>query len=145
MILRQKDGRLCSDVSVILNADCWTDHKMLRAIFKIERPTRASKQCKQKKFAVSALVIDENRAKYIEAVVGGIEASWCPDEDAESKWELIRDSVMKAANDVLGCEGRQQPEWFRDNQPILQELITKRNSLFQRRQRTNNKGTNRDM
>ena len=79
---------------------------------------------------VSALANDENRAKYIDAVVEGTEASWCPDDDAESKWELIRDSVVKAANNTLGLEGRQQPEWFRDNQPILQELITKRNSLF---------------
>lgn len=123
VILRQKDRRLCSDVSVIRNADCWTDHKLLRAIFKIKRFTRTSKQCKHKKFAVSALANDEDRARYIEAVVGDIEVSWCPDDDAESKWELIRDSVVKAANVVLGLEGRQQPEWFRDNQPILQELI----------------------
>ena len=144
VILRQKDRRLCSDVSVIRNADCWTDHKLLRAIFKIETPTRASKQCIQKKFAVSALINDENKAKYIKAVVGGIEASWCPDDDAESKWEMIRDSVMKAANDVLGLEGRQQPEWFGIiNQPY-NTLPSGTHCFIDGRGRTN-KGTNRYM
>ena len=114
VILKQRDRRLCSDVSVIRSAECWTNHKLLRAVFKIKRPTRVKNKCKQKKFAVSALANDKNRAKYIEAVVEGIEASWCSDDDAECKWELIRDSVVKAANDTLGLEGRQQPEWFRD-------------------------------
>ena len=70
-------------MSVIRSAECWTNHKLLRAVFKIKRPTRVKNQCKQKKFAVSALANDKNRAKYIEAVVEGIEASWCSDDDAE--------------------------------------------------------------
>ena len=29
--MRQTEGKFCRDVSVICQADCWTDHKLLRA------------------------------------------------------------------------------------------------------------------
>ena len=45
IILRQKDRRLCCDVSVIRNADCWTDHKLVRAQFNFKRPVRVATRC----------------------------------------------------------------------------------------------------
>ena len=81
----------------------------------------------------------------IEAVVEGIEASWCPDDDAESKWELIRDSVVKAANDTLGLEGDSNQSGSEIiNQSYKNLLPNETHCFIDGRGRTST-GTNRDV
>ena len=48
------------------------------------------------------------------------------------KWEVIRDGFVGAAKSVLGWESRRQPDWFKENAPVLKELIDKKNLLFGR-------------
>lgn len=48
--------------------------------------------------------------------------------------------MVKAAKDVLGYEGRRQPDWFKENEESLKELIDKRNTLFGMRLKTHHHG-----
>ena len=43
IIMRQRQRQLCCDVSVMRSADCWTDHKLLRAQLKVRCPAKKSR------------------------------------------------------------------------------------------------------
>ena len=45
-------------------------------------------------------------------------------------WEIMRGSMMSAADIVLGWENRRQPDWFQENITILQQQIMMQNKLF---------------
>ena len=60
----------------------------------------------------------------------GVSQRWNPSADGESKWAIFRDSMVKAAETVLGKEKRRQPDWFQENIEVLKKLIVKRNGRF---------------
>jgi len=57
---------------------------------------------------------------------------WTQEEGATSKWNVLRECVLKAAESVLGWEDSKQPDWFIESYSKLRPLIIKRNCLFQR-------------
>ena len=130
VIMRQNQRRLCCDVTVLRSADCWTDHKLLRARLQLKTPTRPAKSKTRRRYDVAALVNDSVREEYNKRIREAIVGEWKKEENGVRKWEIMRDGMMSAAESVLGWENRRQPDWFRDNITVLQQLITKRNKLF---------------
>ncbi len=64
---------------------------------------------------------------------GLVEENWDSGLNGTGKWEVIRDSIAGAAEDVLGWETRRQPDWFKESSLVLKGLIEKRNDdLFGR-------------
>ena len=130
VIMRQHQRKLCCDVSVVRNAECWTDHKLLRAKVRLSVPTKVSRAKVRKRFAISGLRVESTRTVFYEAIREAVEEDWCEAESGEKKWKVIRDPMLKAAKDTLGFEKRRQPDWFKDNEASLKNLIDTRNNLF---------------
>ncbi len=131
IIMRQRQRLLCCDVTVMRSADCWTDHKLLRAQLKMRCPANKS-SVTWKRYAVSSLRDGEACKNFNEKVCGLVEENWDSGLDGTGKWEVIRDSIAGAAEDVLGWETRRQPDWFKESSLVLKGLAEKRNDLFGR-------------
>ena len=127
---------MCRDVGVIRSADCWTDHKLLRAKISIKVPAKPSASKIRPRFAVSSLRDPKVRERYGNAVLREVTQNWRQEASGERKWTVIKEGLNKAAEAVLGQEKRRSPDWFQDNTHTLETLITKRNDLFSRWLRT---------
>ena len=53
--MRKSQRRLCNDVFVVRSAECWTDHKLLKAKLMLRESPKPKKPVKRKRFAVSRL------------------------------------------------------------------------------------------
>ncbi len=132
VIMRQKQKRLCTDVSVVRSAECWTDHKLLKAKLQFQiQPTSPPKKTRAR-YAVSRLRDAEIRAQFSKAVVDEVNREWSADVGGERKWKQLESGMKKSAEMVLGWEKRRQPDWFLDSIDQLRGLIQKRNALFAR-------------
>lgn len=128
--MRQNQKRLSCDVTVLCSADCWTNHKLLRARLQLKTSTRPAKSKTRRRYDVAALGDENVRKKYNKCVREAIVGKWKNMENGVRKWEIMRDGMVSAAESVLGWENRRQPDWFQENITVLQQLITKRNKLF---------------
>ena len=128
--MRQTQINFCCDVTVLRSAECWTDHKLLRAQLRLQASTKMLQKPSRKRFAVSMLRSESTQARYNEAVREEVGAGWKNESGRLQKWETFRDGLVMAAKKTLGYEKRKQPDWFKDNETILQKHIDKRNLLF---------------
>lgn len=127
IIMRQGQRHMCSDVTVLRTADCWTDHMLVRGQLRFYRPVKKPRITVRKRFAVGALKDEKVCESFREKVCGNVESHWDSGINGIEKWEVIRDGFVGAAKSVLGWESRRQPDWFKENAPVLKELIDKRN------------------
>ena len=67
---------MCRDVGVIRSADCWTDHKLLRAKISIKVPAKPSASKIRPRFAVSSLRDPKVRERYSNAVLREVTQDW---------------------------------------------------------------------
>ena len=86
----------------------------------------------RKRFAVSGLRDARVCERFVEKVCDILEESWDEMASGVEMWEVIRDTVVDAAEITLGWETRNQPDWFKEKGSLLKELIDRRNLLFQR-------------
>ena len=130
IIMRQKQRSWCCDASVLRSADCWTDHKLLRAQMKLQHFTRRKNTSIRKKYDVSALQSKEISRKFSQKVYELVNNKWDDDLNGSDMWDVIRDGMKETAQEVLGWERRKQPDWFQHNSKDLEEWIAKRNKHF---------------
>ena len=107
VIMRQRQRGLCCDVSVLRVADCWTDHKLLRAQLRVGcRVVKKASAVTRRRFAVGALQDEMMRKAFVEKVCGTVESCWDDGLSGAGMWEVIRDGMVSAAESVLGWETR---------------------------------------
>ena len=130
--MRQTQRNFCCDVTVLCSAECWTDHKLLKAQLRLQASTKMSQKQSRKRYAVSALRSESIQARYNEAVREEVGAGWKNEAGGLQKWETIRDGLVMAVKKTIGYEKRKQPDWFKDNETTLQKHIDKCNLLFKK-------------
>ena len=130
--MRRADRSLCYDVSVRRPAECWTDHKLPCAKLGLKVKRHRAVRWKKRKYAVTLLRDDGTHEEFNAEGSKLLSEGWRKESSATSKWEVIRDSLLKAATSVL--DG--QPDWFVEAYLVLRPLVTKRNQLFRRWLRT---------
>ena len=145
-ITRQRDLRRCLDVCVKRNAECNTDHQLLRIKLSAKgkgvysQARRKSSVCRRR-FAVSRFMSrcgenssgDKVRDAYTERVSTKAMEMWEDNGTVEEKWASIRSALVEAAEEVLGHEKRQHPDWFQESSEILEPLLQRKNLLYTKR------------
>ena len=53
-----------------------------------------------------------------------------PDDAVEGLWSTLRDSLVSAAGDVLGCQGKVHHDWFMENRLSLKPLVDSCNQCY---------------
>ena len=114
---------MCSDVSVLRSANCWTDHKLLRGQLRISLSVRKSRSVVRNRFAVGALKDEKVRESFNEKVCENIESIWQSAASGAEKWEVIRDGLTDAGQSVLAWENRRQPDWFKESASVLESVL----------------------
>ena len=97
--MRQWQCHLYHDAQVLCTADCWTDHKLqVKAAY-------SKKNCDKKaSMDVTMLQRDEVQTEYNEVVSEGLTSVGVSDVSGSRKWEVFQDSILTAAERVLGRE-----------------------------------------
>ena len=106
VIMRKNQRRLCNDVFVMRSAECWTDHKLLKAKLMLRGPPKPKKPVKRKRFAVSRLSDEKTREQYRKCVEEAGSGEWCSEAGGNRKQELFRDGLRSSAEKCLGWENR---------------------------------------
>ena len=127
ILMKERQKWLCSDVGVLRSADCWTDHKLLRAKLQLRVPLKKKGGELRKRYAVTRLKDATVREKYSDTVFDTVSAQWESEHDGMKKWSILCDSLTSAAEKVLGWEKWWQPDWFSDNICVLEQMIQRRN------------------
>ena len=68
----------------------------------------------------------------MEGVLLKIRSNWSEDMPAGKMWTVLKDGILESGRNILGTDGRHQPDWFRDNAEVLKPLLNSRNALFAR-------------
>ena len=83
VIMKQGQRRWCSDVSVVRSAECWTDHKLLRARLYLLLPPKTQKGQIRKRYAVARLSDTETREQYSRSVMEVVRMEWSSEAEGE--------------------------------------------------------------
>ena len=130
----QRDRRRCLDACVKRGAECNTDHQLLRIKIKVtgKGEYHHLRNKKRKRFDVSWLTgrDETGRQLYRELVCRRTTEAWVNEGTVEEKWSATQSGLVKAAEEALGHEARQQPGWFRDSAEVLESLFQQRNLLY---------------
>ena len=84
------------------SAECWTDHKLLKAKLMLRGPPKPKKPVKRKRFAVSRLSDEKTREQYRKCVEEAVSGEWCSEAGGNRKWDLFRDGLRNSADKCLG-------------------------------------------
>ena len=124
VIMRQKDKRICLDVTVKRGAECNTDHQLLCATVRMAWHCRGQREKQQRRgrYDVSKLLkCDDNvgndsqqslRESYIDCVVGRTRTGWPEDGTVEDKWQKICSALITTSDELLGLANSRQPNWL---------------------------------
>ena len=133
VVMRTGQKCCCRDVKVMRGANCWTDHKLVRAKLNIVVPHHAGKKGMCMPFAVHKLSTSEaRREEYQESLQSNLlDRPHSEDDAAERNWDALKSSIVAAAEETLGRGRRKQPEWFADSSKFLVPLIEDKNKAHQ--------------
>ena len=139
IVMRAAQRVVCRDVKVMRGANCWTDHKMVRAKLRVQLPhTNGSRGKKSVPFAVHELCSKAKRDEYADCLEGKLKTNGHSlEKSLEHNWTIVKSSIVAAAEETVGRGRRKQPEWFEENADFLTPLIAAKNEAHSAYLRSN--------
>ena len=124
IITRKRDLQDIKVVKVMRGAECWTDHRLVRAKLKLKiRSKFLLKAITHKKLDVAKLQSEEIRASLTHSI-NNLEPL-----NKENMWEDFKEKVYNTAKDVIGIKRRKHQDWFDENDAEIQCLLKKKQQL----------------
>ena len=138
IVMRAGQRMFCTDVQVMRGANCWTDHKMVRANLSVRPFHSQSRKKVTIPFAVHHLRDQAFRDRYREHLTRQLlDAPHNPDVPAEDSWGILKKCIVNAAESTIGREKRDQPDWFLENAHVITPLIEKKNQVHRKMLQSN--------
>ena len=131
IMVRQRDLRDVCITRAMRGAECWTNHRLIRAVLKLHiapaqrkcpKTVRAASDisklkkcllCKRFKDTLDANIQNATLAK-----------------DSTEKWDQFKNVVNETAKSVLGPKQRIHQDWFDDNDKQTIQLLQGKNNVF---------------
>ena len=106
-------------------ANCWTDHKLVRAKLKVTVPRSTKRKEKiSLPIAIHKLKTPAKRDEYHEVLEQDLLARPLRAGDStECNWDALKSCIVSAAEEVVGRGKRKQPDWFEDSEEFLSPVI----------------------
>ena len=122
VIVRKRDRQDLRIVSVCRSAECWTDHRLVRAKLKvrIRRKMRANVSRAPRRINVTRLRDPATQQSFSESLS-------CLKDVKD--WETFRDTVSKVGKETFGFVKYNHKDWFDDNNPVIQQYLSEKRSL----------------
>ena len=89
---------------MVKSADCWTDHKLLKAKLMLRGPPKPKKPVNRKAFAVPRPSDEKTREQHGKCVDETVSCEWCSEASGNKKWEFYWGGLRSSAEKYLGCE-----------------------------------------
>ena len=146
IVMREGQRMFCTDVKVMRGANCWSDHRLVRAKLRINsNHSHSNKRDKPAPFAVHKLRDSAYRDRYRESLTKHLtEAPHNVESTAENSWEFLKSCIWKAGEEILGRERKTQPDWFQENAEYLKPIIESKNRAHNQMIRTNSVATRKE-
>ena len=126
VIVRQQDMQDVCNVHTLRGADCWTDHALVRAKFRmvIKPSARLRTTVKlPKRLDVSKL----HPAEFQEALAEGMNAV-----AYTSSWDTTKDDLYKVAEETVGTVAAKSRDWFDENDQAISDVLAAKNNIRSR-------------
>ena len=129
--MRQKDVKDVLHTRVMPSADCYTDHRLVRATARlIMRPAVKRKTPQIKTLQVDRLpLLKEKFQSELESKLAPTEAI---DTDPEKMWQDLKSTLQEPTAEVVGFTTRKNKDWFDESDEEIQQLISDKRSCHQR-------------
>lgn len=125
IITRKRDMQDMNTVKVMRGAECWTDHRLVRA--KLNLKIRNKFKCKSittKRLNVERLISQETRDS-LSLLINHLEPL-----NQENPWDDFKDKIYNSAKDVLDVKRRNHQDWFDDNDEDIQDLLKEKQQIY---------------
>ena len=110
--MRHSQRRCCTDAMVFRSAECWTDHRLVCATLRLLPAFRKQTSCRWGRFDVGPLHDGKFVQKFVSCVTQLLGDVWDGEADGQTQWSVIRDCMLQTCNEMLGSDGRKQPDWL---------------------------------
>ena len=128
VLVRRRDIRDVHSVRTMRGAECWTDHRMVRAkLGLVVSPKQRKRPSSVPKRINVSMLKNPVTLKLYKDTIHDI-----PPLDNTDPWTKFRDYVSQAASQVLGFKKRKSADWFDDNQHIISDLLQTKHDLHSR-------------
>ena len=126
VIVRQRDMQDVYNVHTLRGANCWTDHALVRAKFRmvIKPAARLRTTVKlPKRLDLSKL----HSAEFQEALAEGMNAV-----AYTSSWDATKDDLYKVAEETVGTVAAKRQDWFDENDQAISDVLAAKNNIRSR-------------
>ena len=128
VLVRSRDIRDVRSVRAMRGADCWTDHRLVRARFGLFiSPKRQKRSSPLPKRINVSLLKNSDTLKVFQENIGNI-----PPLNNTNPWDYFRDKVSDISKNVLGFKQRKSADWFNENQNTISQLLEAKQKLHNR-------------
>ena len=131
ILMRQSQRRRCIDVQVMRGADCWSDHKMVRAKLHLNwKPLPKKKGTGSRLLNMRDLREESTRTKFNIKLEGRLNQKWSECAPVQEKWDVLVSSTKEVAQEVLSTTSRKSADWFLECEQVIRPALEKRNQLL---------------
>ncbi|XP_068675615.1 craniofacial development protein 2-like [Montipora foliosa] len=118
ILVRQRDARDAVHTRVMPSADCYTDHRLVRAKLAFNfKPPPKKKGPQTKKLQVHRLHKPEIEAAFQARLAERLQHP--PNPDPSTQWQDFKTAVQESAAETLGFSVRKNKDWFDESDPAI--------------------------
>ncbi|CAB4027550.1 Hypothetical predicted protein, partial [Paramuricea clavata] len=133
-IVRQGDLKDVCITQAMCDAECQTDHRMVRMKLKlIIQPQRRKVAFKGvRKLNVDRLKSNEIKNDFSAKMETALnQLADRPSDSVHDKWKELKNQILKVSKETLGTKSKKQPDWFEENIGSIMPLIDAKNAAHQ--------------
>ena len=132
VIVRQRDIQDVLVTRAMRGAECWTDHRLVRASLQLHIAPHHPKRAKtiRAAFNISRLQQPSYLKAFQSHLDNKLSAKGPLTGSPTEKWNQFRDAVAETAKSVLGPKQRNHQDWFDENNSAIEDLLIKKNKAF---------------
>ena len=131
VIVRRNDLQDVIVTRALRGAECWTDHRLVRSIFRLRIRPPVRKRASRKQMNRAALrdpAKREDLQRELTNAINALEPTFANDESPTTAWDNLSSTIMGAATTALGYTQRRHQDWFDDNSPEIHRLLQEKNT-----------------
>ncbi|XP_056669278.1 craniofacial development protein 2-like isoform X1 [Monodelphis domestica] len=146
IIVRRRDIQDIQITRAMRGAECWTDHRLVRATLQMRIAPRHPKctQAVRAFYNVSHLRDPSYLQTFQSCLDDKLSAKGPLTGSSTEKWNQFRDAVKETSKAVLGPKQRNHQDWFDENNTAIEDLLSKKNKAFMEWQNNPNSAPKKD-
>lgn len=130
VITRQRDSKDVLITKAMRGADCWTDHRLVRAKLNIHIVPHHRKRPKIIRQAFDITKLSTLHQEFQDHLDGRLETTGPLTGGPEEKWAIFKEAVTESAKAVLGPKKRHHQDWFDENNEAIQALLNEKRAAY---------------